>query len=589
MNSGIAARMMAAAMALVLVAVSVSAFVPSARAGWTYEWTTETPMGALASQAVVVSSPDGTVYVMGGVFDATYVRGADAYSYDSGTGDWTVLAPMTVAERGAAGTMGLDGKVYVFGGDDDSGYTQIYDPGTDAWSLGTVMPYPVWEGKAATVSDGTMWVVGGEGSIDNLDVVQIYDPVSDSWTYGPSVPTSVVSGSLVADGDDLYYSGGGVYDYTGTTNFYKYDAALGEWTTLADLPEARAAHASVVGVDGLIYLVGGASEGFNWPGSEYYSSVFVYDPAADSWDVAPDMSYARTYLGAVVTPDGRILALGGNTDVDIVSYVESLQLYTFEYSIELSASSVRAGETVLLNLDAQFQYIDEYAAEVSWYLTSEADGTIYAVDYFWVPMPDTLAVTIAVPVLAPAGSYLVVVNYWYMYADGATEYVSGVELALEVLPAPDPVDEQIAALEAQIADLQAQLVDLQGTVYDLNSSLDAVETDLMNEITALQDQVATLEDALASLEASTSEDSQAAMDEIAAMQDQIDSLQTSLTNLQTSIDEANQGVTDVQGSVDDKMSLVMGYAILGLLVVVIVLLAMMMVMGRKEAPPPPSS
>jgi N-acetylneuraminic acid mutarotase/prefoldin subunit 5 len=588
MNSGIAARMMAAAMALVLVAVSVSALVPSARAGWTSEWTTETPMGALASQAVVVSSPDGTVYVMGGVFDATYVRGADVYSYDSGTGDWTVLAPMTVAERGAAGTMGLDGKVYVFGGDDSSGYTQIYDPGTDSWALGTAMPYPVWEGKAATVSDGTMWVVGGEDA-PSAGYVQIYDPVADSWTDGPSAPAAVMCGALVAVGDDLYYSGGGDGDYTGTTNFFKYDAALGEWVTLESLPEARAAHASVVGVDGLIYLVGGASNGFNFPGSEYYSSVFVYDPATDSWDVAPDMSYARTYLGAVVTPDGRILALGGNTDVDIVSYVESLQLYTFEYSIELSASSVRAGETVLLNLDAQFQYIDEYAADVSWYLTSEADDTIYAVDYFWISMPDTLAVTIAVPVLAPAGSYLVVVNYWYMYADGATEYVSGVELALEVLPAPDPVDEQIAALEAQIADLQAQLVDLQGTVYDLNSSLDAVETDLMNEITALQDQVATIEDALASLEASTGEDSQAAMDEIAAMQDQIDSLQTSLTNLQTSIDEANQGVTDVQGSVDDKMSLMMGYAILGLLVVVIVLLAMMIVMGRKATPPPPSS
>lgn len=543
----------------------MSVTVPNAKAAWTYFWDDETPMGAPASQAVVVGAQNGTVYIMGGVRDATYIRVADAYSYDPHTGDWTVLAPMSVAERGASGAMGLDGKVYVFGGDDSSGYTQIYDPIANSWSLGAAMPYPVWEGKAARVANGSIWVVGGEG-VPSPGLVQIYDPVGDSWSIGVSAPADVLCGAMVSVGNDLYYSGGGNGDYTGTTNFFKYDAALGDWVTLADLPYGRAGHAMVVGVDGLMYIVGGSNAGWNWPGVTY-NYVEVYDPVADEWLDPPDMGVSRTYLGATVTPDGRILALGGNNVGEILSAVESLQLYTFEYTMGLSASSVRAGESVLLNMNATFEYIEEYGCEFRWYLMSDADGTVYNSGGMWVSTPDALAVTVSVPVLTPPGQYVVMVDYWYIYADNAAELVEDQEFPLEVLPAPPPADELIAALEAEIADLQAQ-------IDELNASLQAGDAELMAEIGALEDQVSALEDALAALEDEVATGNQNVTDEIAALQDQIDALQEQLDDVET---------TSSSGSTWGMVNLV-------LLIIVIVLLVMMFLMSRRgRAPPPPGA
>ena len=557
MYSRMSAKLIVSAIALTMVAVALSPAAPNASAEWTGSWDTETPMGAAASQSVVVSGLDGTVYVMGGVSNIGYGTIGDSYSYDPDTGDWTVLASMPYPERGAAGAVGLDGRVYVFGGDDSIGRTQIYDPDTDAWSDGATMLDWAWEAKAAMVTDGSMWVVGGEGPVEG-GYVQIYDPVADSWSEGPAAPAAVLCGSLVAMGDDLYYSGGCVGDYTGTTQFYKYDSAEDEWVSLAALPAARAAHASVVGVDGLLYVIGGSDNGWNTGSTAPMSSTIVYDPATDEWASSGNMDYARKYLGAVVTGDGRIMAFGGNTLAAVLDVVESMQLYLFDYSVALSSSSVRAGESLLLLADAEFTYIEEHSSEIGWALVSADDGTYYGGEYVWSPTAAPMALSIDVPSAAPAGDYLVLIVYWLAYADVAYEYLSDIELELEVLPAADPADMLIADLEAQIADLEAQLA-------ELNDSMAASDA-------ALAADIAALEDALAALEASVGADNQALMDEIAALQDQVDALQSSLDSADTTSDG------------DDTMT----FAIIGLLVVVIVLLLVMMVMGRKEAPPPPA-
>gem|GEM_PF-1072684 len=564
MNSRMSARLIVSAVALALVAVALSSAVPNAGASWTGDWDAELPMGAPASQAVVVSGLDGTVYVMGGVAGIGFVTVVDAYAYDPDTGDWTVLTSMPYGERGACGAVGLDGRVYIFGGEDYMARTQIYDPDLDSWSSGTDMLYGSWEAKAAMVGNGSIWVVGGEG-VPSAGYVQIYDPAEDSWSVGPAAPADVQCGALVAIGEDLYYSGGGDGSYTGTTQFFKYDSATLEWVSMADLPEPRAAHASVVGVDGLVYVVGGSDNGYNTGSTAVYSSTAVYDPATDEWSSAGSMDSARKYLGAVVTMDGRILAMGGNTLAEVLDVVESMQLYLFDYSVELSSSSVRAGESVLLMADAEFVYVEESGNELRWALVSVDDGTLYASEYVWNSMPSPMALTIDVSAVAPAGDYLVVIEYWYVYADVTYEYVTDLALELEVLPAADPADLLIADLEEQIGALEEQL-------SELNDSMAASDAALMADIAAL-------EDALAALEASVDTDNLALMDEIAALQDQI-------TALQTALDEANQDVGDVQTSVDDKMSAVMGYAIIGLLVVVVLLLIVMMVMGRKTAPPP---
>ncbi|MEW5748961.1 MAG: kelch repeat-containing protein [Candidatus Thermoplasmatota archaeon] len=561
--------MIVSAVALVLTVTALSVTAPSTSASPAWSWTDEPAMGAARYQATVVGAPDGTVYVMGG-YSAVGILTNAVNSYDPEDGTWTALAAMPGTVRGAAGAMGLDGNVYAFGGHGPNDFTQIYDPVADMWTLGATMPYATWEAKAATLANGSIAVVGGYGA---AGLMQIYDPVGNAWSLGPSVPGAVTCGGMVSVGDDLYYSGGcdGAW-FDAMTWMYKYDSASGAWGALADLPEPIAGHAMVVGVDGLMYVVGGSDNGYNEGNGYAFDTVLVYDPEADEWDYAASMDYERTYLGATVTPDGRIMALGGTDGTSALSVVESLQLYTFEYTVELSSPTVRAGESVLLTVDGVYDYIEESSNELRWALISAADDTMYASEYVWCSTPAPIADSIDVSAAVPAGDYLVVIVYWYAYADIVYEYLEGITVELEVLPAAEPADVLIAELEAQIADLQAQ-------IDDLSDDLNTTETDLMAEISVLQTQVTALEDALAALETSSSEDSAALMDEVAALQDEVAALKDALN-------ETASDVGDVQTSVDDKLSATMGYAIIGLLVVVVILLIVMMVMGRKSPPPP---
>jgi len=555
-NCRLTARLIVSAVTLAFIAGAFSTSAPNAGASWVFSWSTETSMGSAAAQAVVVSSTNGTVYIMGGVATIAYSPVAGSYAYDPYSGDWTVLASMPGATRGAAGAMGLDGLVYVFGGTGGA-YTQIYDPELNSWTLGAAMPYPVWEAKAATVTNGSIWVVGGEGA-PSSGYAQIYDPVANSWSVGEPAPAGVLCGAMIAVGDDLYYSGGGVGSYSATMNFFMYDASLRNWVSLPDLPEPRAAHAMVLGVDGLIYLVGGSSDGYN-VGANAYSTVVAYNPATDEWSQVAEMNYARKYLGATVTPDGRIIALGGNSVSSALSVVESLQLYLFQYSISLSASSVRAGESVLMTVDAQFTYIKELYSQLDWYLVSDADGTIYNPAGLQIPTGSPAAISIDVPELAPPGSYKVVVHSWVIFAEGVYEVVEMQELPLEVLPAPAPVDALIAELEAQIADLQAQL-----DVQDTNlTALKVQATALQAQITALQAQLVAMDSSQTSALNATLADLQ---EQLNALQDQLDKVKT----------------TSDSGSMWGMVNMI-------LVIIVIVLLALMFVMGRKgKTPAPPT-
>lgn len=557
-NCRLTARLIVSAVTLAFIAGAFSTSAPNAGASWVFSWSTETPMGVAVTQAVVVSSTNGTVYIMGGATTIAYSPVAGSYAYDPYSGNWTVLTSMPGATRGAAGAMGLDGLVYVFGGSGGGAYTQIYDPELNSWTLGAAMPYAVWEAKAATVTNGSIWVVGGEGA-PTPGYAQIYDPVADSWSVGTPAPADVLCGAMIAVGNDLYYSGGGVGSYSATANFFMYDASLRDWVTMQDLPEARAAHAMVLGVDGLIYVVGGSSDGYN-TGANAYSTVVAYDPATDEWSQVAEMDNARKYLGATVTPDGRIFALGGNSVSSTLSVVESLQLYVFQYSISLSASSVRAGESVLMTVDAQFTYINELNSVIDWYLVSDADGTIYSPASLQIPTGSPAAISIDVPELAPPGSYKVVVHNWVIYAEGVYEVVEMQELPLEVLPAPAPVDALIAELEAQIADLQAQL-----DVQDTNL------TALKVQATALQAQIAALQAQLVAMDSSQTSALNATL---ADMQEQLNALQDQLDKVKTTSDS---------GSMWGMVNMI-------LVIIVIVLLALMFVMGRKgKTPAPPAT
>lgn len=595
MRKRLGAVTLAPILALLMVGSSLAILAQPTSAEWTGGWTSEHAMGEARAQAVVVGSPEGIVFVLGGVVNAaTYVTVPNAGSYNTSSGIWTDIEPMPRGVRGAAGAIGLDGLVYVFSGSNQTegvtNETQIYNPATDTWSLGADIPVAAWEAKAVTGEDGRIYVAGGEvGAMS--DIVQIYDPVTNTWDTGASLPGTAVAGAMAASGDYVYYAGGGSSGYTATDVLYRYSISADEWTTLAPIPSARATHALEVGHAGLLYLIGGSDSAYNTDGTAF-TTTYVFDPDDETWTNGPSLNAARKYHGASLSPDGRVYCFGGNDGTTALSSVESLQLYVFDYEVSLSSSSVRAGDSILVTVDSHFTYVEEMNSSLSWYIVSES-GTTYGYNSESNPTAGPLSFEVAVPELAEIGDFTFVIDRWSSVADVTSVVLEGLEYPFEVLPA-EPLEDMISDLALQIADietqvtaLEAELAGLQTQVDDLNDSMAAAEVALTAEIAALE---SALQSALDDLEDVMESGDEDLMDEMSLLQDKIAVLESNLSALLDSLDQTQESVDDVQTSVDSKAEGSLLYAVIGLLVVVIVLLIVMMMMGRKrlEPLPPPA-
>ncbi|MGB2825217.1 MAG: kelch repeat-containing protein, partial [Thermoplasmata archaeon] len=92
MRKRLGAVTLAPILALLMVGSSLAILAQPTSAEWTGGWTSELAMGETRAQAVVVGSPEGIVYVIGGVVDAaTYYSVPNVCSYNMSSGSWTVL------------------------------------------------------------------------------------------------------------------------------------------------------------------------------------------------------------------------------------------------------------------------------------------------------------------------------------------------------------------------------------------------------------------------------------------------------------------------------------------------------------------
>jgi hypothetical protein len=149
--------------------------------------------------------------------------------------------------------------------------------------------------------DGKLYLAGG-GTAH-----QAYDPQTRQWSNVKPLPQALDHIQGVAVGGRIYYLGGLLgWPSPESGTVYIYDPAKDSFTTGASMG-ARARGAGGVAVfDGRIYYAGGLHGGaaVNW--------FDVYDPQANSWTALPDMPTARDHFHAVVL-DGRFWAIGGRS------------------------------------------------------------------------------------------------------------------------------------------------------------------------------------------------------------------------------------------------------------------------------------
>lgn len=183
------------------------------------------------------------------------------------------------------------------------------------WSEKAAMPKPR-AGAAVAALNGQLYVVSGMDDSGTTDAVDVYDPATDNWTTRARIPTARMGAGAAVSGGKLYVFGGcgrnseGNHDCrVGTTNALEvYDPQSNAWTAKAPMPTPRSGMAAAV-LDGKLYVAGGLGPCPPCPG---YSSLEVYDPLTDTWDVSrAPMPVALSVAGGAAV-NGKFYVAGGN-------------------------------------------------------------------------------------------------------------------------------------------------------------------------------------------------------------------------------------------------------------------------------------
>jgi hypothetical protein len=192
---------------------SVVAYDPAADS-----WEHLPDLPAARHHAAAAALDDGTVYVSGGARSATdWSPRTEAWSLEPGAAAWEPVDPLPEGRLGHA-MVALDGQLHVVGGDGETSDVLTLAPG-DGWQRGAPLGLRP-DHVRAVVLDDEVWAIGGRVDDDSLvDRVDVYDPSTDSWRSGPVLPdptsamaVGVLDGAIhVVGGEDPGLFGGRVF------------------------------------------------------------------------------------------------------------------------------------------------------------------------------------------------------------------------------------------------------------------------------------------------------------------------------------------------------------------------------------------
>ena len=249
----------------------------------------------------------------------------------STVGSWTRIdgPPSPIATDNAVALP--DGRVAFF-----RGFVQLYDPSTNAWTKGAVMPDPFVPEVVAVLQDGTVLLEGGLDQNDNpRGMTWIYDPSRNTWTQAGSViePRSGPASAVLTDGRVLIAGGGlplsqpitlpngAQVNFQATTSAEIFDPQTRKWSKAGNLESERDGIGLVALGGGGALAAGGCQghAGFQPP----VATAEVFDPATLSW--SPTAPVPKPVCGAtsMALRDGRAL---------IVDQFGFLTPYGFQFS-----------------------------------------------------------------------------------------------------------------------------------------------------------------------------------------------------------------------------------------------------------------
>jgi len=277
-------------------------------------WTPAGSMGETRIGHTATLLPSGKVLMVGGLvmpFPAPSLASTELY--DPATNAWSIGAPMIESRTRHTATPLPDGRVLVVGGLNvtlhDGGLfpsqprgAEIYDPTANRWSTTAPIGFRRLGQTATLLPDGRVLVAGGQDDSGRfLKSTEIYDAVQDRWISAAPMATARFGhvATLMPDGDVLVAGGLGEVNL-GLTTAELYDPRTNLWVTVASMAESHSADTATLLRTGLVLVVGATGA----------SRAELYDLAHNRWSLTgPSMD--RYQHSATRLSDGRVLIVGG--------------------------------------------------------------------------------------------------------------------------------------------------------------------------------------------------------------------------------------------------------------------------------------
>ncbi|MBT9315667.1 DUF4347 domain-containing protein [Leptothoe spongobia] len=211
-----------------------------------------------------------------------------------------------------------DGRIMVNGGGSTVTSTSIYDFKTDTWTRVENMNMRRWYNTSLTLDDGSVLTWGGNAPDSHAGNAEIWRE-GEGWTTVDGMNINIYQGTgdqtswhpqmFQAPNGKVFIAGPGPEMY-----WADLDDVGSVLESAGQRPDGYSQHGSFVMYDvGKILKFGGADREAN--SGTVTNKAYIIDITGDTPIVTEtgEMNYDRKFLNGVVLPDGRVMAVGGNT------------------------------------------------------------------------------------------------------------------------------------------------------------------------------------------------------------------------------------------------------------------------------------
>ena len=191
-------------------------------------------------------------------------------------------------------------QLYCLGGENENGKKLFsvskLNPTTSQWESVTDMSIQKYV-FGATAIGKKIYVCGGYGVDERLNLLEVYDCENNTWTELAPMPNARDDIGMTTLNGNIYVAGG--YYSTRYSSVSKYTPETNTWAEVKPMNEARVDH-ELITLRDAIYVIGGKNT----------KTVERYSPLIDKWTYIEPTNHTHVFPG-VTSHQNKIYVLSG--------------------------------------------------------------------------------------------------------------------------------------------------------------------------------------------------------------------------------------------------------------------------------------